>query len=64
MRALMEQALNPATLARVPQILSVIQANIDTNLSVEELVALVGFAGQSDRPKAQMLMVPGEFSST
>ena len=63
MRALLEQALNPATLARVPQILSVIQANIDTNLSVEELVALVGFAGQSDRPKAQMLMVPGEFSS-
>lgn len=63
MRALMEQALNPATLARVPKILSVIQANIDTNLSVEELVALVGFAGQSDRPKAQMLMVPGEFSS-
>lgn len=64
MRALMEQALNPATLARVPQILSVIQANIDTNLSVEELVALVGFAGQSDdRPTAQMLMVPGEFST-
>lgn len=63
MRALLEQALNPATLARVPQILSVIQANIDTNLSVEELVALVGFAGQSDRPKAQMLMVPGEFST-
>jgi polyisoprenyl-teichoic acid--peptidoglycan teichoic acid transferase len=41
----------------------VIQANIDTNLSVEELVALVGFAGQSDRPKAQMLMIPGEFST-
>lgn len=63
MRALLEQALNPATLARVPQILSVIQANIDTNLSVEELMALVSFAGQSDRPKAQMLMVPGEFST-
>jgi polyisoprenyl-teichoic acid--peptidoglycan teichoic acid transferase len=52
MRALLEQALKPETLTRVPQILSVIQANIDTNLSVEELVALVGFAGQSDRPKA------------
>ncbi|WP_439566196.1 LCP family protein, partial [Gloeocapsopsis crepidinum] len=43
MRALMEQALNPATLARVPQIMSVIQTNIDTNLTVEELMALVGF---------------------
>jgi polyisoprenyl-teichoic acid--peptidoglycan teichoic acid transferase len=62
MRALLEQALKPETLTRVPQILSVIQANIDTNLSVEELIALVGFAGQDDRPKAQMLMVPGDFS--
>jgi polyisoprenyl-teichoic acid--peptidoglycan teichoic acid transferase len=63
MKALMQQALNPATLARVPQILSVIQANIDTNLSVEELVALVGFAAQSNRPATQMLMVPGDFST-
>jgi LCP family protein required for cell wall assembly len=63
MRALMEQALNPATIARLPQILSVIQTNLDTNLSVEELMALVGFAGQSDRPTVQMLMVPGRFSS-
>jgi polyisoprenyl-teichoic acid--peptidoglycan teichoic acid transferase len=70
MKALMQQALNPATLARVPQILSVIQANIDTNLTVEELVALVGFAAQDvpggslkeNRPTTQMLMVPGDFS--
>jgi polyisoprenyl-teichoic acid--peptidoglycan teichoic acid transferase len=62
MKALMQQALNPATLARVPQILSVIQANIDTNLTVEELMALVGFAAQDDRPTTQMLMVPGDFS--
>jgi polyisoprenyl-teichoic acid--peptidoglycan teichoic acid transferase len=63
MRALLEQTLKPQTLTRVPKILSVIQANIDTNLSVEELIALVGFAGQSDRPKSQMLMVPGDFST-
>jgi polyisoprenyl-teichoic acid--peptidoglycan teichoic acid transferase len=63
MKALMQQALNPATLARVPQILSVIQANLDTNLSVEELVALVGFASQGERPTTQMLMVPGDFST-
>jgi LCP family protein required for cell wall assembly len=62
MRALMEQALNPGTLARVPKILSVVQSNIDTNLSVEELVALVGFGVQTKRSQVQMLMVPGEFS--
>lgn len=63
MRALMEQALNPTTLARLPQILSVIQENIDTNLSVEELVALTGFTAQTNRSNVQMLMLPGTFSN-
>ncbi|MBE9128868.1 MULTISPECIES: LCP family protein [unclassified Coleofasciculus] len=63
MRALMEQALNPTTLARMPKILSVIQSHLDTNLSVEELVALVGFGAQTKRSDVQMLMVPGRFSS-
>jgi polyisoprenyl-teichoic acid--peptidoglycan teichoic acid transferase len=63
MRALMEQALNPATIARMPQILSVIQENVDTNLSVEELLALVGFASQTNRSNVQMLMLPGDFSA-
>ncbi|MEO8890434.1 MAG: LCP family protein, partial [Coleofasciculaceae cyanobacterium] len=62
MRALMEQALNPATLARLPKILSVIQSHIDTNLSVEELVALVGFGAETNRSKMQMLMLPGQFN--
>lgn len=63
MRALMEQALNPVTLARLPEILRVIQSHIDTNLSVEELVALVGFGVKMNRSDAQMLLVPGEFSN-
>lgn len=62
MRALMEQALNPATLARLPKILSVIQSYIDTNLSVEEIVALAGFGVQTNRSNMQMLMVPGYFN--
>lgn len=59
MQALMEQALNPTTLARFPQILSVVQSNLDSNLSVEELLALVGFAVKVDRSSVQMLTVPG-----
>jgi LCP family protein required for cell wall assembly len=62
-RALIEQALSPGTVTRIPQILSVIQDNVDTNLSVEELVALVGFASQTDRSDVQMLMLPGTFST-
>jgi LCP family protein required for cell wall assembly len=62
MRAMMEQALNPAVITRLPKVLSVIQSHLDTNLSVEELVALVGFGTQVNRSNTQMLMVPGEFS--
>lgn len=62
MRAMMEQTLNPATVARLPQILSVIQSHIDTNLSVEEIAALAGFGVQINRSNVQMLMVPGDFN--
>lgn len=64
MRAMQEQALSPATIARLPQILSVIQSHVDTNLSVEELLALVGFASRMERSDVQMVMLPGDFSMT
>jgi LCP family protein required for cell wall assembly len=59
MRALMSQALNPTTLARFPQILSVVQSHLDSNLSVEELLALVGFSVKTDRSRVEMLTLPG-----
>lgn len=62
MRSLVEQTLNPSTVARIPKIIKVIQDHIDTNLSIEEIVALAGFATQTDRSKVQMLMVPGNFN--
>jgi LCP family protein required for cell wall assembly len=61
MRAIMEQALKPSIIGRLPKILSVVQSHVDTNLSVEELVALVGFATQVQRNDVQMLTIPGNF---
>jgi LCP family protein required for cell wall assembly len=61
MRAIKEQALSPATLLRLPKILSVVRENLDTNLSVEEIAALIGFSTQVERDQVQMMMVPGEF---
>jgi LCP family protein required for cell wall assembly len=63
MRAVLEQALNPKTIARLPKILSVIQSHVDTNLSIEELLALAGFASKTNSHNVQMLMLPGNFSS-
>jgi LCP family protein required for cell wall assembly len=62
LRALMDQTLNPATVAKLPKILDVVKEHIDTNLTVEELVALVGFGVRTNRSSMQMLMVPGRFS--
>ncbi|PSF38905.1 LytR family transcriptional regulator [Aphanothece hegewaldii CCALA 016] len=62
MRAVIEQALKPQTILKMPEILKVIQDHLDTNLTVEELAALSGFAAQTQRSDVQMLMLPGEFS--
>jgi LCP family protein required for cell wall assembly len=62
MRAVVEQALKPEVLLKIPDILGVIQSHIDTNLSVEELLALAGFAVETDRANVQMLLLPGDFS--
>lgn len=61
-RALMDQALNPGTIGQLPQILNVVKENIDTNLNVEEILALAGFGVRTNRSNMQMLMVPGRFS--
>jgi polyisoprenyl-teichoic acid--peptidoglycan teichoic acid transferase len=63
MRSLKEQAFKPETITKVPQILKVIQSNIDTNLNGDELIALFGFAAQVERSNVHMLMLPGSFSS-
>ncbi|BAZ30652.1 cell envelope-like transcriptional attenuator [Cylindrospermum sp. NIES-4074] len=62
MRSLIEQTLNPTTLTQLPQVLEVVKDHIDTNLTVEELVALVGFGVRTNRSNMQMLMLPGRFS--
>ena len=61
-RAVLEQALTPGNLVKLPKILSIVQSHIDTNLSVQELIALAGFASQVNRSDMQMVMLPGEFS--
>ncbi|MBP5971908.1 LCP family protein [Brasilonema sp. CT11] len=62
MRTLMEQTLNPKTLGRLPEIIKVIQAHIDTNLTVEELMTLAGFGMQNKGSNVEILTVPGRYS--
>ena len=61
-KALLEQSLNPMTITRIPQLFTVIQNQVDTNLTVEELLALGGFSMQNGKSKMQMLMMPGDYN--
>ncbi|TVP56677.1 MAG: LytR family transcriptional regulator [Nodularia sp. (in: Bacteria)] len=61
-RALIDQTLNPATVAQLPKILNVVKENIDTNLTIEELLALAGFGARTNRANMHMFMLPGRFS--
>ena len=62
MRTLVEQALSPKTILRLPEILGVVRAHLDTNLSTNELIALTGFVAQKDRSDVKMIMLPGDFN--
>ncbi len=61
-KALLEQSLNPMTMARIPQLFTVLKSHIDTNLTVEELLAIGGFSMQNGKSKMQMLMMPGDYN--
>ncbi len=63
MRALIEQTLNPKTILRMPEILRIIRAHIDTNLTTNELIALAAFAAQKNKSDIKMLLLPGDFNS-
>ena len=63
MRSVVEQTLKPATVVKIPKILSVIQSHLDTNLTVRELMALSNFASKIDRSEIKMMMLPGDFNS-
>ncbi len=63
MRALAEQTLNPALLARFPQILNVVRSHLDTNLTVEEIFTLVGFGVQTGNSNMETLTLPGRGSA-
>jgi polyisoprenyl-teichoic acid--peptidoglycan teichoic acid transferase len=62
MKSLMEKALNPMTVAKIPHLFSVVKAHVDTNLTVEELVAIGGFYMKNGKSKMQMVMMPGNYN--
>ncbi|GAC1492687.1 MAG: hypothetical protein NVS2B14_05530 [Chamaesiphon sp.] len=62
LHALMQQALKPTLVTRIPQLFQAIKSDVDTNLSIEELTAMGIFAAHIDRANVQALTVPGDFN--
>ena len=62
LKALRHRLLNPTVLPRLPQILGVMQQYVDTNLSLEETMALGGFMLDLQPEKLRMVLLPGRFS--
>ncbi len=63
LKALREKLSSPSVIPQIPGIVGVLQNYIDTNLSVEEMIALAQMALKIDRQQIQMVMLPGRFGS-
>lgn len=62
LKALRKRFTNPTIVARLPQLLSIAQDYTNTNLSGDELMALIRFGLQLEPEEMQMVMLPGRAS--
>jgi len=62
LKAVRERLSNPTVIPRLPQAIRVVQRHVDTNLSLEEMLALANFGLELESADLQMVMLPGRFS--
>lgn len=63
LKALLKRVTNPTVIPRLPGLVSAMQKYIDTNLSLEEMLALTGAGRQLSQGNFKMVMLPGRFST-
>lgn len=64
LQGLRNRVTNVAVLPRLPQIIRVMQKYVDTNLSFQEILALMNFGIDLERDDLRMVMLPGSPSSS
>ncbi|MGA9379172.1 MAG: LCP family protein [Phormidium sp.] len=64
LKAVRQRLTNPSILPRLPQIMSVMQKYVDTNVNWEEMLALANFGLNLEQTDIKMVMLPGRFSET
>jgi polyisoprenyl-teichoic acid--peptidoglycan teichoic acid transferase len=60
--ALLERLNSPTVLPRLPQLTRLMRKYFDTNLKIEEMMALVNYSVNLERDNLQMTILPGTFS--
>ncbi|MGD2180478.1 LCP family protein [Lusitaniella coriacea] len=64
LKSLRQRLQNPTVLPRLPKAIGIMEQFVDTNLSLEEMLALVGFGLSLEKNDIQMVLLPGRFSET
>lgn len=62
LKALRQRLQNPLVIPQLPRIIRLLSQYVDTNLSLDEIFALAGFAKDLQGDQLQMVMLPGRFS--
>ncbi len=62
LKALRDRLTSPTVLPSFPQISRIMLKYLDTNLSLEEILALVNFGVEVDQQNFQMVLLPGSLS--
>lgn len=63
LKALRERLTHPTVIPRLPQMIRVMMRYVDTNLTLEETLALANMAMEVELDSLHMVMLPGRFSS-
>lgn len=63
LKALRDRLAHPTVIPRLPEVMRVMLQYVDTNLTVEEVLALINFAMEVEPDDLHMVMLPGRFSA-
>jgi polyisoprenyl-teichoic acid--peptidoglycan teichoic acid transferase len=63
LKALQQKIFSPTILPSLPQAVQVLQQYIDTNLTVEEMLAIANFGREIQQDDLRMILLPGRFNS-
>ncbi|WP_206816943.1 LCP family protein [Chroococcus sp. FPU101] len=61
LKALQKRLFSPAILPKLPQAIAILQEHIDTNLSIDEMLALANYGRTLDQEQLKMVLLPGRF---